>query len=62
MTTDEVFTLITSEPKWYGGKMTRQLASRIVKRHKAGHYNNYKWFFEKFGYTIMQKELWTHEK
>lgn len=59
MTTEELFKTITDEPKWYGGKITRQLASSILKRHKLGKYNNYEWLFEKFGYKVERIEKWT---
>jgi len=61
MTREEVFKIITSKPKWYAGVILPQSASRILRKHNAGLYNNYEWLFGKFGYTIMQKELWTHE-
>lgn len=50
MTTKEVFNEITSKPKWYGGVISPQSASRIIRKHKSGKYNNYNWFFGLFGY------------
>lgn len=58
MTTSEVFLLITSTKKWYGGVVTRHSASRIIKKHNDGKYTNYKWLFEQFGYTFKEELTW----
>lgn len=57
MTTNELFDLITSEPKWYASKLSAQSASNIKKKHKEGLYNNYEWFFGLFGYD-KEIETW----
>lgn len=52
MTTLQLFTLITSEPKWYAGKFSKQHASQIIKSHNAGTMKtqSYEVLFGKFGY------------
>lgn len=62
MNTNELFEYLTKEPKWYGGKITRQLASSIVKRHKSGKYNNYEWFFSLFGHYVVNGVVWNKPK
>lgn len=61
MTTNEVFDKITSIKKWYGGVISPQSASRIIRKHKDGTYNNYKWFFALFGYT-KNETTWLHSR
>ena len=53
MTTEELFKLITSEPKWYAGKFSPQIASRIKRHYKKGIYRHDSLIrlFTKFGYT-----------
>jgi hypothetical protein len=61
MTTEEVFKEITSEPKWYAGKFSAQIASRIKRHYKNGIYrpDSLVRLFAKFGYS--QNEI-TWEK
>lgn len=61
MTTEELFNLITSAPKWYGGTMSCQAASRILRKHKAGTYTGYKELFKRFGYTEENQTTWKKE-
>lgn len=53
MTTDQLFTHLTSEPKWYAGKFSPQIASRIKRHYKKGIYrpDSLVRLFAKFGYT-----------
>lgn len=51
MTTNELFELITSEPKWYASKIDRHHASLIKKKHRECRYTNYEWLFKLFGYS-----------
>lgn len=57
MTTSEVFKEITSEPKWYAGKFSPQIASRIKRQIKKGIYrpDSLERLFDKFGYE--QEEI-----
>lgn len=51
----ELFDTLTSSNKWYHGiGIDRHHASRIIKKHKAGTYKNYKWIFTKFGYKSIE--------
>lgn len=44
----KIFDRITGLPKWYHAfGIDRHHASRIMKKHIAGTYTNYKWFFER---------------
>lgn len=60
--TDKLFTLITSEPKWYAGKFSKQHASQLIKSHKAGTMKtqSYEVLFGKFGYKREEIE-WKQE-
>jgi len=50
----KLFDEITSVHKWYHkAKIDRHHASRIVKKHRAGTYRNYEWFFKRFGYETI---------
>lgn len=53
--TDELFDKITSEPKWYAGKFTRQYACKVNRLHKEGSMSikNYETLFHKFGYEVL---------
>lgn len=51
MTTNELFELITSEPKWWASKLNECAASKIKRKHLEGRYTNYEWLFNLFGYT-----------
>lgn len=59
--TDKLFHLITSEPKWYAGKISKQHASKLIKSHKAGtvRMETYEFLFAKFGYK-REEIVWTH--
>lgn len=52
MTTEEVLKEITSTPKWYAGKFSAQIASRIKRHIKKGIYrpDSMQRLFAKFGY------------
>lgn len=58
MTTNELFDKITSEPKWWEGKIHYNSIWKIKKLHKEGAYNNYEWLFGLFGYK-KEPEQWT---
>lgn len=52
MNTEQVFKEITNEPKWYAGKFSPQIASRIKRHYKKGIYrpDSLIRLFAKFGY------------
>lgn len=53
MTSQQVLKEITSEPKWYAGKFSPQIASRIKRHIKKGIYrpDSLERLFAKFGYV-----------
>lgn len=62
MTTDQLFKQLTSEPKWYAGKFSAQIASRIKRHYKKGIYRHDSLvrLFSKFGYTA-NETTWKKE-
>lgn len=60
MTTDELFNLITSKPKWYIGYCPQTTASMIKARYKEETLSTKKIeaIFEHFGYTKSVQEQW----
>lgn len=51
MTTNELFDKITSEPKWWAGKVHKEAGTKIKRKHREGRYTNYEWLFGLFGYV-----------
>ena len=60
MTTDELFNLITSKPKWYVGHYPQTTASMIKARYKEETLSAKKIaeLFLKFGYVKSIQEQW----
>lgn len=60
MTTDEAIEQITSQPKWYIGKMPQSTASNFLASYKKGmaKKSTIDSFLSKFGYELKQKEQW----
>jgi len=60
MTTQEVFTKITNEHKWYAGYCSKQYACILKKRFKNGELTQQKIkeMFGHFGYTM--NEVWVN--
>lgn len=54
MTTNELMKHLTSEPKFYAGKMGQSTAGMIKRRwfRKEIKLSTLEWFFGKFGYRI----------
>lgn len=60
MNPDELFKIITSEPKWYAGYIKHSTASMIKRRYKNGTLSKERMYhiFKYFGFKVIQEEKW----